>query len=164
MEAFFYLHIYQLSMKRYCPRDFWGYGHGEIEFTKPVKITKFSSADGQNLWQNVYFLFCGWDTPCMFRQTRSPACVELELGRVSDSSSIHTEVHDYLDRITILGLPRWLGGVESAEQGMQETWVGKIPWRRKWQPTLVFLPGKPHRQRSLAGYIQSMGSQRVGHN
>ena len=25
---------------------------------------------------------------------------------------------------------------------MRETWVGKIPWRRAWQPTLVFLPGK----------------------
>ena len=30
--------------------------------------------------------------------------------------------------------------------------VGKLPWRRKWQPTPVFLPGKSHRQRSLAGY------------
>jgi len=30
--------------------------------------------------------------------------------------------------------------------------VGKIPWRRKWQPTPVFLPGKSHRQRSLVGY------------
>ena len=30
-------------------------------------------------------------------------------------------------------------------------WVGKIPWRRKWQPTPVFLPGKSHGQRSLAG-------------
>ena len=31
-------------------------------------------------------------------------------------------------------------------------WIGKIPWRRKWQPTPVFLPGKFYRQRSLAGY------------
>ena len=31
-------------------------------------------------------------------------------------------------------------------------WVGKIPWRRAWQPTPVFLPGEYHRQRSLAGY------------
>ena len=31
-------------------------------------------------------------------------------------------------------------------------WVGNIPWRRKWQPTPVFLPGKSHGQRSLAGY------------
>ena len=31
-------------------------------------------------------------------------------------------------------------------------WVGKIPWSRKWQHTLVFLPGKFHGQKSLAGY------------
>ena len=30
--------------------------------------------------------------------------------------------------------------------------VGKIPWRRAWQPTPVFLPGEFHGQRSLAGY------------
>ena len=39
---------------------------------------------------------------------------------------------------------------------MQETgfnlWVGKIPWRRAWQPTPVFLPGESHGQRSLCGY------------
>ena len=28
----------------------------------------------------------------------------------------------------------------------------KIPWSRKWQPTPIFLPGKPCGQRSLAGY------------
>ena len=31
-------------------------------------------------------------------------------------------------------------------------WVGKIPWRRKWQPTPVFLAGKSHGRRSLASY------------
>ena len=31
-------------------------------------------------------------------------------------------------------------------------WVGKISWRRAWQPTPVFLPGKSHGQRSLVGY------------
>ena len=33
-----------------------------------------------------------------------------------------------------------------------DSWVGKIPWRRIWQPTPVFLPGKFHGQRSLVGY------------
>ena len=33
-----------------------------------------------------------------------------------------------------------------------DSWVMKIPWRRSWQPTPVFLPGESHRQRSLAGY------------
>jgi len=31
-------------------------------------------------------------------------------------------------------------------------WVRKIPWREKWQPTPVFLPGESHGQRSLVGY------------
>ena len=31
-------------------------------------------------------------------------------------------------------------------------WIGKIPWRRRRQPTLVFLPGKSHGQRTLVGY------------
>ena len=30
--------------------------------------------------------------------------------------------------------------------------VGKIPWRRAWQLTPLFLPGESHGQRSLAGY------------
>ena len=34
-----------------------------------------------------------------------------------------------------------------------DPWVRKIPWRRKWQPTPVFLPGESHGQRSLVGYI-----------
>ena len=33
-----------------------------------------------------------------------------------------------------------------------DLWVGKIPWRRKWQPTPVFLPGKCNGQRSLVGF------------
>ena len=35
-----------------------------------------------------------------------------------------------------------------------DPWVRKIPWRRKCQPTPVFLPEKSHGQRSLAGYSQ----------
>ena len=31
-------------------------------------------------------------------------------------------------------------------------WVGKIPWRRAWQPTPIFLPGESHEQRNLVGY------------
>ena len=48
---------------------------------------------------------------------------------------------------------------------MQETWfdswVRKIPWRRKWQPTPVFLPRKSHGQRSLVKYVH--GALSVGH-
>ena len=48
-------------------------------------------------------------------------------------------------------------------------WVGKIPWRRKRQPTLVFLPGKSQGQRSLVGYSpwsheESNTTQRLNNN
>ena len=53
------------------------------------------------------------------------------------------------------GLPWWLKGKESTCQcGRHEfdPWVGKIPWRREWQPTPVFSPGESHAQRSLDDY------------
>ena len=38
------------------------------------------------------------------------------------------------------------------QESMLEPWVRKIPWRREWQPTPVFLPGEFHGQRSQACY------------
>ena len=55
-------------------------------------------------------------------------------------------------------LPRWLSGKEYICQCRRHKrhlfcpWVGKIPWRREWLPTLVFWSGVFHRQRSLMGY------------
>ena len=49
----------------------------------------------------------------------------------------------------------WCSGKEPACQCKRhrfDPWVRKIPWRRKWQPTRVFLPGESHGQGSLAGY------------
>ena len=46
----------------------------------------------------------------------------------------------------ILGLPRWCSVEESACQCRRrgfDPWVRKIPWRRKWQPTPVFVPKNP---------------------
>ena len=64
----------------------------------------------------------------------------------------------YYNLWTYIGLPSWYSGKESACQCRRckrrriSPWVGKIPWRRKWQPTPVFLPGEFHGQKSLAGY------------
>ena len=38
-------------------------------------------------------------------------------------------------------------------------WVGKTPWRRKWQPAPIFLPGESHGQRSLVGYSSRGGKE-----
>ena len=43
-----------------------------------------------------------------------------------------------------------------------DPWAGKIPWRREWPPTPLFLPGESHGQRSLAGY--SPWCRGVGHS
>ena len=52
-------------------------------------------------------------------------------------------------------IPRWCSGKESAclcRRHKFDHCVGKIPWRRNWQPTSVFLPGETHGQSCLMGY------------
>ena len=67
------------------------------------------------------------------------------------------------------GLPRSLSGKESACKCRRHrrAWfnpqVSKILWRRKWQPTPGFLPGKSHRESSLEGY-SPWGGKRVRHD
>ena len=46
---------------------------------------------------------------------------------------------------------------------MCDPWVKMIPWRRKWQPTPGFLPGKSHGQRTLVGY-SPWRLRRAGHD
>ena len=68
--------------------------------------------------------------------------------------------------ISNIGLPWWVSDKESAclcRRCGFDTWVGKVPWRRKWQPTLVFLPGKSQWQRSLANY-NPRSHERVRHD
>ena len=58
---------------------------------------------------------------------------------------------------------RWLGGKESVCQCRRykfDPWVGEMAWRREWQSTPVFWPGKSIRQGSLAGY-SSWGGKSV---
>ena len=67
---------------------------------------------------------------------------------------------DTIEQLTTMarkmhGLPRWLSGKEATCQCRRHGFdhcIGKIPWRKKWQPTPVFLPEKSHGQRSLVGY------------
>ena len=52
----------------------------------------------------------------------------------------------------------WISLVAQTVKNLQyrrpgfDPWVRKIPWRRKWLPIPVILPGKSHEQRNLAGY------------
>ena len=90
---------------------------------------------------------------------------------MTDSRLIHISSTDsilvfFMAEQYAIGLPCWLSGKESSCQRRIcgfHPWIGKILWRRKWQPTPVFLPGKSHGQRSLAGY-SPWGHKRVKHN
>ena len=56
-------------------------------------------------------------------------------------------------------LPRWLSGWECTSQCRKHRFnpqVGNTPWRRKWQATLVFLPGESHWQRNLLGSVHGV--------
>ena len=50
----------------------------------------------------------------------------------------------------VLAVKNWPANAEDRHRF--NPWVGKIPWRRKGQPTPVFLPEESHGQRSLGGY------------
>ena len=79
------------------------------------------------------------------------------------------KINFLLPNLLVSRLPRWLSGKESACNvgGAADTvfnpLVGKIPWRRKWQFTPTFLPGKSLLTEELGG-LQSKGSQRFGHD
>ena len=59
---------------------------------------------------------------------------------------------------SLVGLPRWRSGKESAchcrrcKRHRSHPWAGNVPQRREWQNTPVFLPGEFHGQRSLVGH------------
>ena len=92
-----------------------------------------------------------------FRISTFNKCIQI----VKDRDGLILNENCYLAPI-LLSPPGWLSGKEPTCQCKRhgfDPWVGKIPWRRKWQPTLVFLPGKCYGQKE-PGELQSMGSQK----
>ena len=92
--------------------------------------------------------------------SKQPPLVHMAVIREARSTSRHKQESHLLQANEVLGLPSWHSGKESAGQCQcrrpgrlgVDPWVGKIPWRRRWQPTPVFLPGESQGQRSLAGH------------
>ena len=103
---------------------------------------------GQGLQNYVFYLFGSCQTEgSLGTKTESdsplgphcpaPGLVQRESGSKSACTSLVTQ--------TVKNLP-------AVWETWFNPWVGKIPWRRVWQPTPEFLPGDSHGQRSLAGY------------
>ena len=104
---------------------------------------------------------CTWSTACSLFRLASftfwyvfevPLCLFIFLFQCVDQ-----RLFIYPPKDT-LGFPGGSSGKEPACKCRRHKscgfspWVGKIPWRRKWQPTPVFLPGESHGQRNLAGW------------
>ena len=83
-----------------------------------------------------------WWLSCFFRQVS-------EILSTSISLSVNGNDNHNTGDLVVKNLSAYAG--DTRDRGFSP-WVGKILWRRKWQPTPVFLPGKSHGQRSLAGY------------
>src|SRR5574340_1093436 len=86
---------------------------------------------------------------------------ELVMDREAWRAAMHgvaksrTRMSDLAVAVAVaVGLPWWLSGKESACQCRRHRFdpcSGKIPWRKKWQPSPVFLPGESQGQGSLVG-------------
>ena len=98
---------------------------------------------------------------CRFQFQTVSACLQSKLILLLSlllwvlTIAVHGRIYD-LAFFFFFFFKFWLSGKESAYQCGKfgfSSWVRKIPWRRKWQPSPVFLPGGSHGQRSLVGYI-----------
>ena len=94
---------------------------------------------------------------------------KLMLNKMSISSKCTGPQNNHPPPLFEKGLPKWLSGKESTcecrscRRRRFDLWVRRIPWRKKWEPTPVFLPRKIPPIGEPAG-LQSIGSQRVGHD
>ena len=86
-----------------------------------------------------------------------------------NSSQSHSVYQKWTSVIWNLMLSRWCNGKEyichrsRCNRHRFNLWVRKIPWNRKWQPILIFLPRKFHWQRSLVGYSPGVAQSQALH-
>ena len=100
-----------------------------------------------------------FDSPnvcCRLPRTRDRTCWVIP---VNTMYQVYMELpySKEVEPVVFAGLPGWLSGesacqCRSSNRLRLDFWVRKIHWRRKWQTTTVFLPGKSHGQRSLVSY------------
>ena len=113
--------------------------------------------------QETWVQSLGWEDPLEMGKTTHSSILAWRIPwtvvhGVSKSQSQLSDLHFHFHYL--LGLPRWCSGKQYTCQGGRhkqcgfDPWVGKISWRRKWQPTPIFLPGEAHGQRNLVGYSQ----------
>ena len=128
--------------------------HLNINFSLPLL--------GTDLPSSVHYAFESW-----VNQTNTSSTIKIDFSSgtshatslkrtfLSQSRGWLPEV-DYLVHADIFGKIRWWRIHLQCRRPRFDPWVGKIPWRRKWLPTPVFLPGEFQEE---PGGLWSMGSQ-----
>ena len=111
--------------------------HLHVDFLSPV-ISLVSSWFGR------------LDRGCFHREKFIP-CFLAERGRAENSSMSPVSQLPSAQYNSVVKNPPVNAG-DAGDTCLIPAWVRKIPWRRKWQPTPVFLPGESHEQGSLEGY------------
>ena len=107
----------------------------------------------------------GWEDPLEKEMATHSSTLAWKISWMEEPGGLQStgsqSGHNYSDLAhkhactTFKGLLWCLSGKESTCQCKRlrfDPWVRKIPWRRKWQPTPVFLPGESHGRRSLVGF------------
>ena len=73
-------------------------------------------------------------------------------GQSIAASASATRINDYFIQTQVFLVAKMVKNLPVIQESLVDPWAGMIPWRREWQPTLVFLLGESHGQRSLVGY------------
>ena len=113
----------------------------------------WSEMSEQTIWRSGDWLSQTYSLTCAKVWRKECACNALNSGLGSDRRA--SQGGDFAFTLKGIGLPWWLRGKEFAwspgdtRDVRSIPWVRKIPRRRTWQPTPVFLPGESHGQRSL---------------
>ena len=138
----------------------WGWPKDSFRFSIPLygktQINLLAESIPGKGWTCVEFGSSSWNIPLPFLPQRCP------WKEISCLYCLSSFFHLYMFLLFIcywsIGLPRRLSGKDSTCQCRRcrrrgfDPWVGKIAWKREWQPTPVFLSGESHGQRSLVDY------------
>ena len=110
-------------------------------------LLQHHSSKASILWRSAFFT-----VQLSHRYTTTGKTIALT--RRTFVGKVMSLLFNMLSRLVIIhsSKPQWLRVCLQCRRPEFNLWVRKIPWRRKWQPTPVFLPGQSQGQKSLAGY------------
>ena len=155
-------HLGSLLLESFLIQDLWFYRTLQLclELLSPQDV-KF-----QSIWiiSQCFFLTLNISKLSKLKQIKnnynllplSPSCPAFLLIKLQLNSS--KKLQAYLKDYNFL-VAQMVKNLPAMQRPGFDLWIRKIPWRREWLPTPVFLPGESHGQRSLVGTVH--GSQRV---